>query len=72
MNWVKILEITLNNGVDLQTKERIGVETGNPVKFQSFDEVIETMDQTGRDLMSSYRETSRGGLAKIHRSAAKP
>jgi len=32
-----------------------------------FDEVIETMNQTGRDLMSSYRETSKGGLAKIHR-----
>ena len=32
----------------------------------SFDEVIESMDQTGRDLMSSYRETSKGGLAKIH------
>ncbi len=32
----------------------------------SFDEVVETMAQTGRDLMSSYRETSRGGLARIH------
>ncbi len=41
LNWVKILEITLNNGVDPQTKERIGVETGNPAGFQTFDEVIE-------------------------------
>ena len=32
----------------------------------TFDEVIETMNQTGRDMMSSYRETSQGGLAKIH------
>ncbi|MBU2515492.1 L-serine ammonia-lyase [bacterium] len=32
----------------------------------SFDEVVETMGQTGRDLMSSYRETSRGGLARFH------
>jgi len=32
----------------------------------SFDEVIETMTQTGHDMMSSYRETSTGGLAKFH------
>ncbi len=31
----------------------------------SFDEVVETMVQTGRDLMSSYRETSTGGLARV-------
>lgn len=41
LNWVKILEITLNNGMDPQTKERIGIETGNLAGFQSFDEVIE-------------------------------
>ncbi len=29
----------------------------------SFDSVIETMEQTGRDLQSKYRETSLGGLA---------
>ena len=31
----------------------------------SFDMVVKTMYETGRDLMSNYRETSRGGLA-IH------
>lgn len=31
----------------------------------SFDRVVETMKETGRDLHSSYRETSEGGLAKI-------
>ena len=29
----------------------------------SFDMVVKTMYETGRDLMSNYRETSRGGLA---------
>lgn len=29
----------------------------------SLDEVIETMRQTGRDMKSKYKETSRGGLA---------
>lgn len=32
----------------------------------TFDEVVKTMYQTGSDLMSSYRETSKGGLATIH------
>ncbi|MDD8026733.1 MAG: L-serine ammonia-lyase [Acidobacteriota bacterium] len=31
----------------------------------SFDEVIEAMKQTGRDLSSKYKETSRGGLAVV-------
>ena len=31
----------------------------------SFDQVVETMFRTGKDLMSSYRETGRGGLAAI-------
>jgi len=30
----------------------------------TFDQVVETMLQTGRDMKSDYRETSRGGLAK--------
>ncbi|MDF1566758.1 MAG: L-serine ammonia-lyase, iron-sulfur-dependent, subunit alpha, partial [Spirochaetaceae bacterium] len=30
----------------------------------SFDEVVETMRQTGLDMNSRYRETSTGGLAK--------
>ncbi len=32
----------------------------------SFDEVVKTMSQTGRDLKLSYRETSTGGLAAIY------
>lgn len=32
----------------------------------SFDEVVETMYQTGKDLPSYYRETSLGGLAKYN------
>lgn len=33
----------------------------------SFDEVVHTMLETGRDMKSGYRETARGGLAKTHR-----
>lgn len=32
----------------------------------SFDEVIETMYQTGKDLNEKYRETSHGGLATMY------
>ena len=33
----------------------------------SFDMVVETMYQTGRDLNRIYRETAEGGLAKLYR-----
>ena len=33
----------------------------------SFDMVVETMYQTGRDLNHIYRETSEGGLAKLYK-----
>jgi L-serine dehydratase len=36
---------------------------GDGVHRVSLDQVIETMRQTGRDMHSKYRETSRGGLA---------
>ncbi|SHH55854.1 L-serine dehydratase [Sporobacter termitidis DSM 10068] len=33
----------------------------------SFDLVVQTMDETGRDISSRYRETAEGGLAKLYR-----
>ena len=38
-NLPKILEITLNNGVDPRTGKKIGIETGDPRNFKSFDEL---------------------------------
>ena len=32
----------------------------------SFDEVVRTMWETGCDMKSTYRETAKGGLAKVH------
>jgi L-serine dehydratase len=32
----------------------------------SFDTVVETMKETGKDLLESYKETSIGGLAKFY------
>jgi formate C-acetyltransferase len=42
MGWYnvpKILELALNDGIDRVTKDRIGLATGDPRKFSSFDEV---------------------------------
>ena len=38
----------------------------------SFDQVVETMKQTGHDLPSLYRETALGGLAKLFPSNTEP
>ena len=36
----KVLEIALHNGVDPRTGRRIGLETGDPPQFQTFDELF--------------------------------
>lgn len=37
-NMVKVLEITLNDGVDPQTGKTIGLRTGNPAGFSNYEE----------------------------------
>ncbi len=37
-NMPKVLEITLNNGLDPRTGRKIGLETGDPVQFKTFEE----------------------------------
>lgn len=39
LNVPKILEVTLNNGIDPLTGTRVGIETGDPRSFASFDEL---------------------------------
>jgi formate C-acetyltransferase len=40
LNWPKILEITLNNGIDPLSGKTVGIETGNPEDFSSYDELF--------------------------------
>ena len=40
-NLPKVFEITLNNGVDPRTGKTIGLETGDPAGFKTFDELFE-------------------------------
>lgn len=39
-NFPKVLEITLNNGIDPRTGKEIGLATGNPRRFSSFEELF--------------------------------
>ncbi|MGD0177380.1 MAG: trans-4-hydroxy-L-proline dehydratase [Candidatus Bathyarchaeia archaeon] len=41
LNLPKILEITLNNGVDPRTGKKIGSTTGDPAGFKSFDDLFD-------------------------------
>ena len=40
-NLTKVFEITLHDGVDPRTGKRIGLRTGDPSKFQTFDDLFE-------------------------------
>ncbi|HDQ70635.1 MAG TPA: glycyl radical protein [Chloroflexi bacterium] len=44
-NMPKVLEVTLNNGVDPRTGERIGLATGDPTTFETFDELFEAYER---------------------------
>jgi len=44
-NLPKVLEITLHNGVDPRTGKQIGLETGDPRQFQSYDGLFEAFEK---------------------------
>jgi len=44
-NLVKILEITLNNGIDPRTGKQLGLSTGNPESFDSFDDLLNAFNR---------------------------
>ena len=41
LNTPKILEITLNNGIDPETGQKLGIETGDPRTFTNFEQLYE-------------------------------
>jgi pyruvate formate-lyase/glycerol dehydratase family glycyl radical enzyme len=41
LNMPKIFEITLNNGIDSKTGQKIGLETGDPMQFKTFDNLLD-------------------------------
>lgn len=40
LNLPKILEITLNNGIDPMTNKKLGIETGDPNNFKSYEDLF--------------------------------
>ncbi|UCG31067.1 MAG: formate C-acetyltransferase/glycerol dehydratase family glycyl radical enzyme, partial [candidate division WOR-3 bacterium] len=44
-NLVKILEITLNNGKDPLTNRMLGLRTGKPISFRSFNELFSAYER---------------------------
>ncbi len=44
-NIPKILEITLHNGFDPRTEKQIGIQTGDPNNFNSFDELYRAFEK---------------------------
>jgi trans-4-hydroxy-L-proline dehydratase len=44
-NIPKVLEITLNNGKDPRTKKQIGLQTGDPVTFDSFETLMAAFEK---------------------------
>jgi len=45
MNQVKVLELTLHNGVDPLSGKQLGPETGDPRSFKTFDELFEAFEK---------------------------
>jgi trans-4-hydroxy-L-proline dehydratase len=56
LNLVKILEITLHNGVDPSTGKKIGAVSGDPAGFRSFDELLEAYSIQFRHFLSIKME----------------
>ena len=44
-NLTKVLEITLHDGVDPRTGKKIGLTTGDPAKFKSFEQLMVAFQQ---------------------------
>jgi formate C-acetyltransferase len=44
-NLTKVLEITLNNGIDPRTGKTIGIECGDPNQFETFDQLYAAFEQ---------------------------
>jgi pyruvate formate-lyase/glycerol dehydratase family glycyl radical enzyme len=44
-NMTKVLEITLNNGIDPRIGQKIGINTGNSAKFDSFGELFAAFEK---------------------------
>jgi pyruvate formate-lyase/glycerol dehydratase family glycyl radical enzyme len=52
-NMPKILELTLNNGMDPRTGQNVGLETGDPASFQAFEEFFDAYEKQLRHFIEA-------------------
>ncbi|MCP4398903.1 MAG: formate C-acetyltransferase/glycerol dehydratase family glycyl radical enzyme, partial [bacterium] len=57
-NLPKILEVTLNNGVDPRSGKKIGLTSGDPLSFSSFEELMDAYTQQVRHFVDIKIEGS--------------
>jgi len=60
-NLPKVLEITLNNGIDQKSGKRIGLKTGDPEDFDSFNELYSAF----KEQLEYFIEIKQKGNDKI-------
>lgn len=56
LNTPKILELALNNGFDARTGKQIGVKTGDPAAFASFDDLYTAFEKQLRHVVDIKME----------------
>lgn len=57
LNVPKVMELTLNNGVDPMTGHKIGIETGDPESFATFDDLYAAFEKQLRFVVETKIET---------------
>ncbi len=63
MNWPKILEVALHDGIDPRTGRRIGPATGDPRSFGTFDELFDAY----REQLEYFVDLKIEGNSRIER-----
>lgn len=63
----KHIELLLNNGKDPITKKKVGIETGNPLEFKTFDDVYKAYkEQLAHMFQVSMKHSDFGSMARIN------
>ena len=56
LNVPKVLELTLNNGVDPLTGKKVGIETGDPMAFKGFEDLYAAFEKQLRFVVETKIE----------------
>ncbi|MHA2423948.1 MAG: pyruvate formate lyase family protein [Candidatus Thorarchaeota archaeon] len=70
LNLVKAIELALNNGKDSATGQQMGLKTGDPLNFQSYDEFLNAVKLQLSELIRLL--TAAGSMADTLRAKYQP